>query len=73
MSYPYNAAIVAHEKMSAFAYISIFEALAKLLIVYALYISPFDKLKSFVSLLFILAVVVRLIYGNYCKRNFLQT
>lgn len=70
ISIPYNSTIVANEKMSAFAYISIFEALAKLLIVYALYISPFDKLKSYVSLLFLLAVVVRLIYGNYCKRNF---
>lgn len=70
ISIPYNSTIVANEKMSAFAYISIFEALAKLLIVYALYISPFDKLKSYVSLLFILAAVVRLIYGNYCKRNF---
>ena len=70
ISIPYNSTIVANEKMSAFAYISIFEALAKLLIVYALYISPFDKLKSYVSLLFILVVVVRLIYGNYCKRNF---
>lgn len=70
ISIPYNSTIVANEKMSAFAYISIFEALAKLLIVYALYISPFDKLKSYVSLLFLLAVVVRFIYGNYCKRNF---
>lgn len=36
ISVPYNAAIIAHEKMSAFAYISILEAVLKLLIVYLL-------------------------------------
>ena len=40
ISVPYNAAIIAHEKMSAFAYISIFEVTMKLLIAYTLYISP---------------------------------
>ena len=34
VSVPYNAAIIAHEKMSAFAYISILEVIAKLVIVY---------------------------------------
>lgn len=70
ISIPYNSTIVAHEKMSAFAYISIFEIIMKLLIVYSLYISPFDKLKSYVVLLLILAFVIRFIYGSYCKRHF---
>lgn len=40
ISVPYNAAIIAHEKMSAFAYISIFEVTMKLTYcVYSLYIS----------------------------------
>lgn len=42
----------------------------KLLIVYSLYISPFDKLKSYVVLLLILSFVIRFIYGFYCKRHF---
>lgn len=70
ISIPYNSTIVAHEKMSAFAYISIFEVIMKLLIVYSLYISPFDKLKSYVVLLLILSFVIRFIYGFYCKRHF---
>ncbi len=70
ISIPYNAAIIAHERMSAFAYISIFEVLMKLLIVYALYISPVDKLISYAILLMILSVVIRFIYGNYCSRHF---
>ena len=44
MSAPYNADIIAHEKMSAFAYISILEVSLKLLIVYLLLVSPIDKL-----------------------------
>ena len=44
ISVPYNALIIAHEKMSAFAYISLIEAIFKLIICYLLYISPVDKL-----------------------------
>jgi O-antigen/teichoic acid export membrane protein len=44
ISVPYNADIVAHEKMSAFAYISILEVVLKLAIVYMLLVFSFDKL-----------------------------
>lgn len=70
ISVPYNAAIIAHEKMSAFAYVSVFEVVAKLGITYYLFVSPFDKLKTYAVLLFALSIVLRLIYGIYCKRNF---
>ena len=43
-SIPYNALIIAHEKMSAFAYIAIFDSVLKLVVVYTLYIVPLDKL-----------------------------
>ena len=46
MCTPYNAAIVAHEKMSFYAYISIVEVILKLLIVYLLMWVNFDKLIS---------------------------
>ena len=42
ISVPYNADIVAHEKMSAFAYISILEVVLKLAIVYMLLVFSFD-------------------------------
>ena len=70
ISVPYNAVIIAHEKMSAFAYISIFEVILKLIIVYLLYISSFDKLIVYSVLLTCVAVVIRLVYGAYCKRHF---
>lgn len=70
ISVPYNAAIIAHERMQAFAYISILEAILKLSIVYILVISTFDKLKLYGILLLAVACIIRIAYGFYCKRNF---
>lgn len=70
MSVPYNSAIVAHEKMSAFAYISILEVVLKLLIVYLLLIIPFDKLIVYSILMVLVSIVIRLCYTIYCKKHF---
>jgi len=70
MSVPYNATIIAHEKMGAFAYISVLEVLMKLLIVYILQISPFDKLKLYAVLIFIVQLFIRIVYGKYCGKHF---
>lgn len=73
MSFPYNADIIAHEKMSAFAYISIFEAFANLGVVYLLYIGLFDKLAFYAVLLLIVKVSVIVVYRIYCKRHFVES
>lgn len=73
MSVPYNASIVAHEKMSAFAYISILEVTLKLLIVFLLMVSPFDKLILYAVLVLAVQIFIRLIYGIYCSRHFEET
>lgn len=70
ISIPYNATIIAHEKMSAFAYISIVEAVGKLIIAYFIVASPIDRLIFYAVLMFSVAVIVRLIYGTYCKQYF---
>lgn len=70
LSVPYNAAIIAHEKMSAFAYISVIEVTLKLIIVYMLLISPFDGLATYAVLLLLVGATIRFIYGSYCKRHF---
>lgn len=70
ISVPYNAAIIAHERMSAFAYISILEVIAKLIIVYLLWISPIDKLIFYAILMTTVALIIRFVYGYYCKRHF---
>lgn len=70
MSVPYNSAIVAHEKMSAFAYISILDVVLKLLIVYLLLIFPYDKLIVYSILMVCVVTLIRLCYTVYCKRHF---
>ena len=70
ISVPYNAAIIAHEKMDAYAYISILEVLLTLGVVYLLVISPIDKLIAYSILLFFVKLLIRFIYGIYCGRNF---
>lgn len=72
LSVPYRAAIIAHERMSAFAYLTIFEATAKLLIVCAIYFYGGDKLKLLAMLNIIPAIISQVIYWRYCKRNFIE-
>lgn len=70
VSLPYNAMIIAYEKMSAFAFISIMDVVLKLVIVYFLTITPFDRLIFYAVLLFGVQLLDRIIYGYYCSKNF---
>ena len=70
LAVPYNAAIIAHERMSAFAVISLGEAALKLGVALLLYFSPADKLVSYAVLMLIVAVLVRAAYGFYCRKHF---
>ena len=66
VSLPYNAMIIAHEKMSAFAFISIMDVVLKLVIVYFLIITSFDRLIFYAVLLFGVQLLDRIIYVTYC-------
>lgn len=70
ISVPYNASIIAHEKMDAFAYISILEVILKLVIVFMLYVSPWDKLITYAILVAGVSLVIRSVYSIYCKSRF---
>lgn len=72
ISVPYNACIIAHERMSAFAYIGLFEAGSKLLIAFLILHAPFDRLVYYGLLTCAVAFMVRLIYGVYCKCHFAE-
>lgn len=67
---PYNASIIAHEKMNVYAYIGLIEAILKLAILYILSVCDFDKLKLYSALMLLISITVALIYIIYCKRNF---
>lgn len=69
-SVPYNASIVAHERMSAFAYISIYDAIAKLLISFMVIKNPFDRLIYYGLLVLLVGLTQRFIYAWYCKKHF---
>ena len=68
VSVPFNAVIIAHEHMRAFAWISIVEAALKLGVALLLYVSGFDKLKTYAVLMVAVALAVRGIYALYCRR-----
>ncbi len=67
---PYNACIIAHEKMSIFAYVSIVDAVCKLLIAYLITIGNFDRLIFYAILLFALQVTLLIFYRLYCTKKF---
>lgn len=69
ISTPYNAAIIACEKMGVYAYIAIVEAVMKLGVAYILFITPFDKLKLYAVLLCGVALVIRFVYFLYCRKK----
>lgn len=70
LNVPYGAAVIAHEKMSAFAYLSILDAIEKLLIAFFVSWTLADKLISYALLMCIASLVGIVIYRFYCKRKF---
>lgn len=73
MQVPYNALIIAHEEMRVFAYISIAEAIMKLLIVYLLLIVSSDKLISYAVFMFLASLVIAFAYKLYAIRNYKES
>lgn len=70
---PYNAAIIARERMNMYAYISILEVTLKLLIVFLLTWISFDKLKLYAILHFLVVFFILAIYKIYTRNNFKET
>lgn len=67
---PYNAAIIAHEKMNFYAYISILDVSLKLFVIYILAIIPIDKLKSYAILSCFVTFIIAVVYRVYCKHKY---
>lgn len=67
---PYNAVIIAYERMSFFAWLSILEAVLKLMIVFLLGLSGMDRLVFYAFLMTTVALVILLCYKIYCNRTF---
>lgn len=67
---PYNASLIAHEEMSIYAYVGLYEAISRLIIAYLITISPIDKLVFYGLLLLINTIVVQLFYRWYAVKHF---
>lgn len=70
---PYNAAIIAHERMNIYAYVSILEVTLRLLVVLMLTWISFDKLKLYAILICVVTLVIAIIYCLYSLRHFNET
>lgn len=69
-SVPYNAMIIAHERMSVFAWVSIIDVTLKLLIVFMLSWFGIDKLALYAALMLAVTSIITLIYKIFCQRTF---
>jgi O-antigen/teichoic acid export membrane protein/polysaccharide pyruvyl transferase WcaK-like protein len=70
LTIPYNAVIIAREKMKVYAYVSIIDVILKLIIVYLLVLFSFDKLQLYAILTFSVTTIITFIYRTYCKKKF---
>lgn len=73
ISVPFNATIIAHERMSAFAYISILDGVLKLAIAMLILLTSADRLILYAALMFAVALLLRFIYSIYSHRHFEET
>lgn len=72
LSLPYNSCIIAHEHMTAFAYIGILDAVLRLTVVLVLPLFTTDKLIVYSVLIVLVALIVRIVYTLYCKSHFYE-
>lgn len=66
MRIPYNSAIIAYEKMTLFAYLGVFESIARLIIAYLVLNSKVDHLFLYSILMLLLPLLLYISYYQYC-------
>lgn len=67
---PFNSALSAHEDFSMVAYMSIYDAVAKLLAAYLIQIVEFDRVIFYSLLTFLIGFFPTFIYNWYCRKKF---
>lgn len=67
---PFTASITSHEDMGIYAYISIFDIVMKLIIVYLLLIVNTDKLRMYAIFYFIVSLMTTSFYFLFCKKKY---
>lgn len=69
---PYNASLIAHEKMSIYAYVGLYEAFSRLAIAVLISLSPIDKLVFYGLLLLINTIAVRMFYRWFAVSHYIE-
>ncbi|WP_304480254.1 MATE family efflux transporter [uncultured Duncaniella sp.] len=69
----YEAVLISHENMKIYAYIGLFDAVAKLLVAYLIVITPFNRLISYAFLLTCCTIIPKIITIIYCKKHYIET
>lgn len=67
---PFQACLIAHEKMSMYAYMGIYDVAMKLMLVIMLQYVTFDKLILYAALVFVVNFTSAVIYNFYSRRHF---
>jgi O-antigen/teichoic acid export membrane protein len=70
ISTPYLGVIIARENMDVYAYVSIVEATLKLIIVFLVKYSSFDKLKFYGALMLVVTGISSTIYIYVCRKRY---
>lgn len=73
ISTPYLAVIIAHENMDIYAYVSIFDAILKLIVAFIIQFTQSDKLKIYGLLIFSISVLNAIIYIAYCQIRYKES
>jgi len=69
---PYNALILAREKMQVYTYVTILDTTLKLAVLYLLFLGE-NKLILYSGLVFTVTVIVQVVYHVYCHKRFEET
>lgn len=71
---PFDALMIAHERMTAFAYIGILDVLLKFMLIWGLAHFAFlsDKLLVYGVILMFVTMLTQFIYVYYCRKHFLE-
>lgn len=74
ISIPYNALVIAHEKMGAFAFISIFQVVLTCVSAYVLSLfRQQERLLVYAVMMAVIGIIVRIVYQIYCHIQFKET
>lgn len=72
LTVPYNASIIAHERMTAFTYISIIEGMLKLAVASAVYFATWDKLICYGLMMLLAGLINNFFWVSYAYRHFIE-